>query len=53
MDGLKLYNSLTDTVKCFSTITNIRKGKVKNQQRKYKDLEELQPEETHKYLGIP
>jgi hypothetical protein len=46
MDELKLYNSLTDTVKIFSndikmifgfdkcTITNISKGKVENQQRK-------------------
>ena len=65
MDELKVYNSLTDTVKIFSSdikmilgfdkniITNISKGKDENQQRKYKDKEELQPEEIHKYLGIP
>jgi hypothetical protein len=56
---------LTDTVKIFSndvkmifgfdkcTITNIRKGDDENQQKKYKDTEELWQEEIHKYLGIP
>lgn len=35
------------------TITNIRKGDDENQQKKYKDTEELWQEEIHKYLGIP
>jgi len=34
------------------TIINIREGEVRNQ-KKYKDIEELQPEEACKYLGIP
>jgi hypothetical protein len=33
------------------TIINIRKGEVKNHQKIYKDFEEMQPEETYKYLG--
>lgn len=65
MDKLKLHSSLIDTVKIFSndvkkifgfdkcTIINIRKGEVENQQRKYKGIEELWPEEIHKYLRIP
>jgi len=65
MDELKVYNSLTVTVKIFSSdikmifafdksiITNTRKGKDESQQRKYKDKEELWLEEIHKYLGIP
>jgi hypothetical protein len=65
MDELKLYNSLTDTVKIFNndvkmifgfdkcTVTNIRKGEDENQQRKYKGMDKLWPEEIHKYLGIP
>jgi hypothetical protein len=32
---------------------HIRKGEVKNRQRKYKDIEEMWPEETYKYLEIP
>jgi hypothetical protein len=32
---------------------HIRKGEVKNQQRKYKDIEEMWPEETYCYLEIP
>jgi len=32
-------------------IVNIRKAEVKNHQKKYKDFEEMQWEETYKYLG--
>ena len=35
------------------TITNIRKGEDENQQRIYKNMEELWPEEIYRYLGIP
>jgi hypothetical protein len=35
------------------TIINITEGEVRNQKGKYKDIEELQPEEACKYLGIP
>jgi len=36
-----------------STIINIREDEVRSQEGKYKDIEELQPEEACKYLGIP
>jgi len=32
-------------------IINIRKCEVTHHQKKYKDTEEMQPEETYKYLG--
>jgi hypothetical protein len=32
---------------------HIKKEEVKNRQRKYKDIEEMRPEETYKYLEIP
>jgi len=35
------------------TNVHIRKGEVKNRQRKYKDIEETQPEGTYRYLEIP
>jgi len=35
------------------TIMNIREGEVRNQKRRYKDIEELQPDEARRYLGIP
>jgi len=35
------------------TIINFREGEVRNQKGKYKDIEELQPEEACIYLGIP
>ena len=56
-------HSLIDTVIIFGndikmtlgfdscTIINIRKVEVKNHQRKYKNFEQMQPEETYKYLG--
>jgi hypothetical protein len=56
-------HSLIDTVIIFGnnikmtlgfdsyTIINIRQGEVKHCQKKCKDIEEMQPEDTYKYLG--
>ena len=44
-------NNTFDFDKC--AIINSTKIEVQNQQCKYKDIYEQQPEETYKYIGIP
>jgi len=53
MDTLIIFGSDIKMTLAFDNyaIINIRKEEVKHHQKKYKDIEVMQPEESYKYLG--